>query len=97
MSINTDKLNGGIGYAEPVFMPGEFAAIPAPESASVVRRVVPAGLYRESERENLRLKRALARSKNRINQLCGMVNNYSNQLGLGNKVHADDWTDIDTP
>ncbi len=31
-----------------------------------------------------------------INQLCDMVNTYSKQLGLGQKVRKDDWAEIMT-
>jgi len=36
----------------------------------------------------------LKESEQRIQQLCNMVNSYSNKLGLGNKVRAEDWTDV---
>lgn len=35
----------------------------------------------------------LAKADAKIRQLCGMVNDYAGQLGLGKKVNADDWAD----
>ena len=37
------------------------------------------------------IERQLLAANRRIKQLCGMVNNFSNQLALGNKVKAADW------
>lgn len=37
---------------------------------------------------------ALRRCEEAIRQLCGMVNSYAQQLGLGPKVNADDWVEL---
>ncbi len=42
------------------------------------------------------LVKALKNSEERINQLCGMVNRFFELLGLGNKVHAEDWSYVAT-
>lgn len=47
------------------------------------------------EIENAALKAIRRKDIAKIEQLCGMVNNFAGQLGLGNKVHAEDWTDRD--
>jgi len=38
--------------------------------------------------------KALKDCKNRIDELCGMVNRYAVMLKLGKKVNAEDWSDI---
>lgn len=37
---------------------------------------------------------ALGKSVERIEQLCMLVNTLSNNLGLGRKVHVDDFADV---
>ena len=37
---------------------------------------------------------ACEEGRKRIRELCGMVNDYAEQLGLGRKVRADDWDDF---
>ena len=46
------------------------------------------------ESAKINIGRAMKKSEEAIRQLCGTVNNYSNQLGLGNKVNADDWIEL---
>lgn len=39
------------------------------------------------------LLRACKKDAEAIRHLCGMVNDFAKRLGLGNKVHAEDWDD----
>lgn len=39
------------------------------------------------------LLRACEEDAKRIRHLCAMVNDFAAKLGLGNKVHAEDWDD----
>lgn len=56
----------------------------------IVASVNRAPALRESLAE---LSTRLEKSVAQINQLCGMVNSYAGQLGLGRKVNAEDWTE----
>lgn len=49
-----------------------------------------------TESEIKQLTKALDDSKHRINNLCELVNTYANALKLGDKVHAEDWSDCAT-
>ncbi len=41
--------------------------------------------------DNKDLKEQLRKCQEYTKELCEKVNNYSNQLGLGNKVYLEDW------